>query len=227
MKLLIVDDDRELSALLTEYLAGEGFEMDTVHDGEAAIAAARAGEYAALVLDVMMPRVDGMEALRRIRRFSDVPVIMLTARGDDMDRVAGLEWGADDYVAKPYFPPELVARIRAVLRRRPLLERTRRNEMLVLGGLEIRPRKRRASAQGQEIDFTPSEYNVLEALMRSCEEVVSKDVLSLEALGRPREAFDRSLDVHISNIRQKLTSASAVGVTIETVRGVGYRLVAQ
>ena len=213
--------------MLGEYLAGEGFETEIAHDGEAAVAATAAGRFDALVLDVMMPRLNGLEALRRIRCFSDVPVIMLTARGDDMDRVTGLEWGADDYVAKPYFPPELVARIRAVLRRRPQLERPRESELLMLGGLEMRPAQRRVNWRGCDIDLTPSEYNVLETLMRSCEEVVSKDALSLEALGRPREAFDRSLDVHISNIRHKLAAANATGVSVETARGVGYRIVSR
>ncbi|MPT47423.1 MAG: response regulator transcription factor [Sphingobium sp.] len=228
MRLLIVDDDVELSGMLTEYLAGEGFETEVAHDGEAGVQAALSGRFDALVLDVMMPRLNGIEALRRIRRVSDVPIIMLTARGDNLDRVAGLEMGADDYVAKPYFPLELVARIRAVLRRRPQMERADSapaSPVFSIAGLELHPGARRLSWHGQEIDLTTSEFNVLEALVRVGEEVVSKDDLSLIALGRPREAFDRSLDVHVSNIRQKLSAAGAdEALHIETVRGVGYRL---
>ncbi len=224
VRLLIVDDDVELSGMLTEYLAGEGFETEVVHDGEAGVAAALSGRFDALVLDVMMPRLNGIEALRRIRRVSDVPIIMLTARGDNLDRVAGLEMGADDYVPKPYFPLELVARIRAVLRRRPHLERQSEDRPLDFAGLELDSGRHRVSFGGRELDLTSSEFNVLEALMRAGEAVVTKDDLSLVALGRPREQFDRSLDVHVSNIRQKLVAAGADTLHIETVRGVGYRL---
>lgn len=225
MRLLIIDDDLKLSAMLREYLGAEGFETDMAVDGEAGVKAAIEGRFDAVVLDIMMPRMDGIEALRRIRRASDVPVIMLTARGDNLDRVAGLEMGADDYVAKPYYPLELVARIRAVLRRRPGMAPAQDAGPLCHRSLQLRPQQRRVTCAGINLDLTLSEFNVLEALMRAGDDVVSKDDLSQRALGRPREAYDRSLDVHVSNIRQKLTASGGCDVQIETVRGIGYRLV--
>lgn len=222
MRLLVIDDDLELSAMLTEYLAGEGFETDVASDGESGVRRALEGAFDAVILDVMMPGMDGVEALRRIRRASDVPVIMLTARGDNLDRVSGLEMGADDYVAKPYYPLELVARIRAVLRRRPDLANATEPAVISRYDIELRPRQRRVRCGETEIELTVSEFNVLEALLRAGEDVISKDDLSLRALGRAREPYDRSLDVHISNLRQKL--GARCGAQIETVRGVGYRM---
>jgi len=224
LRILLVDDDAELSRMLKQYLAGEGFELTTAADGEEGVKAALSGQFDAVLLDVMMPRLNGIEALRRIRRASDVPVIMLTARGDSLDRVAGLETGADDYIAKPYYPLELVARLRAVLRRLPKAASGATLAQLSLGSIHLSPGQRRVLTHQKEVEFTATEFNVLEALLRAGAAVISKDDLSMQALGRRREPYDRSVDVHVSNIRQKLAAAGAADVQIETVRGIGYRI---
>lgn len=222
-RVLLIDDDAELSRMLEQYLAGEGFEMSSASDGEEGVQAALSGRFDAVLLDVMMPRMNGIEALRRIRRVSDVPVIMLTARGEGLDRVAGLETGADDYIAKPYYPLELVARLRAVLRRLPKATRPEQPSTLQLGNVELSVSQRRVLSDSTLVDLTATEFNVLEALLRTGDAVLSKDELSMQALGRKREPYDRSIDVHVSNIRQKLAAAGAT-VQIETVRGIGYRI---
>jgi DNA-binding response OmpR family regulator len=216
---LLADDDVELSGMLSEYLEREGFSVTAVHDGETAARLAVGGAYQIVVLDVMMPRVDGVEALRRIRQTSRVPVIMLTARGDDVDRIIGLELGADDYVAKPCTPRELTARLRAILRRvQPQADSA---GPLTVSGLVLWPEKRRVEWRGRSIELTSMEFNVLEVLMRNAGRVVTKKELSEQALGRPLARFDRSVDVHLSSIRQKLRDGSAL---IHTVRGQGYHL---
>jgi len=216
---LLADDDIELSGMLAEYLEREGFSVTAVHDGESAARLAAGGAYQIVVLDVMMPRIDGVEALRRIRQGSRVPVIMLTARGDDVDRIIGLELGADDYVAKPCTPRELAARLRAILRRmQPQAEGA---GPLTVSGLALWPEKRRVEWQGHPIELTSMEFNLLEVLMRNAGRVVSKKDLSEQALGRPLARFERSVDVHLSSIRQKLGEAAAL---IRTVRGQGYHL---
>jgi DNA-binding response OmpR family regulator len=216
---LLADDDTELSAMLAEYLGREGFSVSAVHDGEAAARLALEGRFDIVVLDVMMPRVDGIEALRRIRQASRVPVIMLTARGDDVDRIIGLELGADDYVAKPCTPRELTARLRAILRRvQPQVQDT---GPISVSGLVMWPQKRRVEWRGRPIELTSMEFNVLEVLMRNAGRIVSKKELSEQALGRPLARFERSIDVHLSSIRQKLGDASSL---IHTVRGQGYHL---
>ena len=205
--------------MLAEYLEREGFSVTAVHDGEAAARLAVGGAFQIVVLDVMMPRVDGVEALRRIRQASRVPVIMLTARGDDVDRIIGLELGADDYVAKPCTPRELTARLRAILRRvQPSAESA---GPLSVSGLVLWPEKRRVEWRGASIELTSMEFNLLEVLMRNAGRVVSKKELSEQGLGRPLARFDRSVDVHLSSIRQKLGEASSL---IQTVRGRGYHL---
>ena len=216
---LLADDDIELSGMLAEYLERDGFTVTAVHDGESAARLAAGGAYQIVVLDVMMPRIDGVEALRRIRQASRVPVIMLTARGDDVDRIIGLELGADDYVAKPCTPRELAARLRAILRRmQPHAENA---GPLTVSGLALWPEKRRVEWQGRPIELTSMEFNLLEVLMRNAGRVVSKKDLSEQALGRPLARFERSVDVHLSSIRQKLGDAAAL---IRTVRGQGYHL---
>jgi len=216
---LLADDDVELSGMLAEYLEREGFAVTAVHDGESAARLAGGGAYQIVVLDVMMPRIDGVEALRRIRQASRVPVIMLTARGDDVDRIIGLELGADDYVAKPCTPRELAARLRAILRRvQPHADNA---GPLTVSGLALWPEKRRVEWQGRPIELTSMEFNLLEVLMRNAGRVVSKKDLSEQALGRPLARFERSVDVHLSSIRQKLGDAAAL---IRTVRGQGYHL---
>jgi DNA-binding response OmpR family regulator len=216
---LLADDDVELSGMLKEYLEREGFAVTVVHDGEAAARAALGGAHQIVVLDVMMPRVDGVEALRRIRASSRIPVVMLTARGDDIDRIVGLELGADDYVPKPCTPRELVARLRAILRR---VQPAADAGPLQAGALTLWPEKRRAEWKGKALDLTSIEFNILEVLMRNAGRVVGKNEISEQALGRPLARFDRSIDVHLSAIRQKLGDGSTL---IRTVRGMGYHLV--
>ena len=217
-QVLLADDDVELAGMLKEYLEREGFGVATVHDGEAAARLALSGGYQIVVLDVMMPKLDGIEALRQIRQTSRVPVVMLTARGDDIDRIVGLELGADDYVPKPCTPRELVARLRAILRR---AQPGANGGPLEIGSLSLWPEKRRAQWRGRELALTSIEFNVLEVLMRNAGRVVSKHEISEQALGRPLARFERSVDVHLSSIRHKLGDAASL---IRTVRGQGYHL---
>ncbi|HWI37710.1 MAG TPA: response regulator transcription factor [Burkholderiales bacterium] len=219
VNVLLADDDVELSGMLKEYLEREGFAVTVVHDGEAAARAALGGTHQIVVLDVMMPKVDGVEALRRIRATSRIPVVMLTARGDDIDRIVGLELGADDYVPKPCTPRELVARLRAILRR---VQPAADAGPLQAGALTLWPEKRRAEWKGQPLELTSIEFNILEVLMRNAGRVVGKNEISEQALGRPLARFDRSIDVHLSAIRQKLGDGATL---IRTVRGMGYHLV--
>jgi two-component system OmpR family response regulator len=219
---LLVDDDVDLSEMLKEYLRHEGFEVDIAHDGERGAERALAGAYDIAVLDVMMPGINGIEVLRRIRATSRLPVLMLTARGDDLDRVLGLELGADDYVPKPCTPRELVARLRAILRR---VTPDPRPAVLSSGPLVMRPEQRQAELAGCTLELTSAEYGLLETLMRNVGRVVSKAELSEQGLGRPLARFDRSIDVHISSIRQKLGPLADGRSWIQTVRGIGYQLV--
>ncbi len=226
-QVLLADDDVELSGMLTEYLEREGFGVTAVHDGEAAARLALSGGYQIVVLDVMMPKVDGIEALRQIRQsslpFSRVPVIMLTARGDDVDRIVGLELGADDYVPKPCTPRELVARLRAILRRAsPDSLRGSDGGPIEAGPIALWPEKRRVQWRGRELHLTSIEFNVLEVLMRNAGRVVSNQEISESALGRPLARFDRSIDVHLSSIRQK---RGETGKLIPPLGGLGYRYV--
>lgn len=225
-KVLLVDDDVELAAMLREYLEQEGFEATAVHDGEAGVAAALSGEYAIGVFDVMMPRLNGVEALRRVRMHSRMPILMLTARGDDVDRIVGLELGADDYVPKPCTPRELVARIRAILRRAQGAESLDVVDgPLSVGPLTLWSERRSVEWAGRALDVTSTEFNLLEVLVRNAGRVVSKGDLSEQGLGRPLARFDRSIDVHVSSIRHKLGVRDDGQSWIRTVRGVGYQFV--
>ncbi len=226
-RILLVDDDIELCGMLAEYLAPEGFDVASVHDGEQGAREAVSGRFDAVVLDVMLPLVNGIDALREIRTASRVPVIMLTAKGDDIDRIVGLELGADDYLPKPCNPRELVARLRAVLRRAGSHSATQgeaASHDLSAGGVTLRPGERAASWQGEPLELTSTEYNVLEALVRNAGRTVSKSELSELALGRPLERYDRSLDMHVSNLRRKLGDLPDGRSPIQTVRGLGYQL---
>lgn len=224
-KVLLVDDDVELTELLREYLAQEGFDATAVHDGESGVSEALSGRHAIVVLDVMMPRINGIEAMRRIRASSRIPVLMLTARGDDIDRVVGLELGADDYVPKPCTPRELVARLRAILRRTEYTGPADANAgPLRVGPLQLWSQKRQAQWQSQPLELTGAEFSLLEVLARNAGEVVSKSALCEQALGRPLARFDRSIDVHLSSIRRKLGMRADGKPWIETVRGRGYQL---
>jgi two-component system OmpR family response regulator len=220
-RVLLVDDDIDLSEMLREYLRHEGFDVDVAHDGETGVERALAGHYDIAVLDVMMPGINGIEVLRRIRATSRLPVLMLTARGDDVDKVIGLELGADDYVPKPCTPRELVARLRAILRRS--VSETR-PQVLTSGALVVWPERRQVKLNGQPIELTSAEFGLLETLMRNAGRVVGKGELSEQGLGRPLTRFDRSIDVHISSIRQKLGTLADGRSWIQTVRGVGYQL---
>jgi DNA-binding response OmpR family regulator len=234
--ILLVDDDVELATMLGEYLALEGFEPRVVHTGEEGVEQALRPDVDAVVLDVMLPGIGGVEALRRIRARSQVPVLMLTARGDSVDRIVGLELGADDYVPKPCPPREIVARLRAILRRgRPKRgaagaeahdDEGPADGRLSAGPLVLWPARRRATCNGETLSLTSTEFNLLEVLMRGFGAVVSKQDLYEKGLGRPMQRFERSIDVHISSIRGKLAHAAGDVCRIESVRGVGYQLVA-
>lgn len=222
-RILMIDDDAELGAMLTEYLAGEGFDTTLVTTGDAGLEAALGGSYAAVLLDIMLPRIGGLDVLRRLRAASRVPVIMLTARGDDVDRVVGLELGADDYVPKPCYPRELVARLRAVLRRSEAAALVA-PASIEAGPIRLETEARRVIVAGEIVDLTATEFNLLERLIRAGNRVVAKDELSREVLGRPHETYDRSIDVHMSHLRRKLVERGVDETVLETVRGVGYRV---
>jgi two-component system response regulator CpxR len=224
-RVLIVDDDAELCDLLAEFLGGEGFEVDAAHDGARGAERALAGDHDLVVLDVMLPTMNGFDVLRRIRASSRVPIIMLTARGEDVDRIVGLEIGADDYLAKPFNPRELVARMRAVLRRAAEGEATHESAILVVGDLRVDPGARTVHLDDEEIQLTGIEFELLLTLVRSAGSVVERNDLSQAALGRRASPYDRSLDVHLSNLRRKLGPQADGGDRIKTVRAVGYQYV--
>jgi two-component system OmpR family response regulator len=220
-KVLLIDDDAALTGMLTEFLRGEGFETAAAFNGTEGAAAALDPTLDAVILDVMMPDISGIETLQRIRSTSSVPVIMLTAKGAEDDRVAGLEVGADDYIAKPYYARELLARLKAVLRRQ---RDTQPPQYFLTGKLRLIPSKREVSFDGKTFELTTCEFDLLEALLRSRDTVATKDELSLSVLGRRREPYDRSIDVHVSNLRKKLSVISDKTIEVETVRAIGYRL---
>lgn len=225
-KVLLIDDDVELSGMLKEYLEADGFEVETMHDGESGSAAALSGSYQIVVLDVMMPRLNGIDTLRNIRARSNVPVIMLTAKGDDADRILGLELGADDYVPKPCNPRELTARIRSILRRaNPAVLDDESSAPLQVGHLNMWPAQRRAEWDGQVLNLTSTEFNLLEVLARNAGQTVSKNMLSEQGLGRPLARFERSIDVHLSSIRSKIGAMKGGESCIHTVYRQGYQLI--
>ncbi len=225
-RLLIIDDDKELSAMLVEYLSSEGFDIEVTYDGLSAIEKVKGQQYDALILDVMMPELDGFGVLRHIRTYSDVPVLMHTAKGDDVDRIVGLEMGADDYLSKPFNPRELLARVRAVLRRSTIsVDSEVLDDALSVAGLEMDSSTRQVKANGQLMDVTSTEFNLLSVLLRQVGHVVTKEVLSQTAMGRSLEKYDRSIDMHMSNLRKKL-SENGLPLSIVTVRGQGYQLAA-
>ncbi len=228
-RVMLVDDDVELVELLRDYLEREGFAVTQAHDGAAGVAAALSGTHDIVVLDVMMPGLTGIQALAMIRSKSAVPVIMLTARGDDADRIVGLELGADDYVPKPCTPRELTARIRAVLKRAGSAAAVAAAPAtaIVVGTLTIWPAQRRAERLGCTLDLTSTEFNLVELLARNAGRPVSKADLSLEALGRDLTRFDRSIDVHMSSIRQKLGLLADGRSCIQTVFRKGYQLIVE
>ncbi len=223
--MLVIDDDRELCELLSDYLKPEGFDVETVFDGEQGVSRALSGEHALVVLDVMLPGISGFEALRRIRTRSRIPVIMLTARGDDVDRIVGLEMGADDYLPKPFNPRELVARIRAIQRRaEPAMagHAAASPAPLVVGDVELDTMARTVKRSGTSIELTAIEFGLLEELLRAAGQVVTRRDLSNKVLGRSLSPYDRSIDVHVSSLRKKLGHEVEGLERIKTVRGVGY-----
>ncbi|MFT4174769.1 MAG: response regulator transcription factor [Rhodocyclaceae bacterium] len=222
--ILLIDDDRDLLDILATYFRNEGFTVDLAYDGESGVPLARSGRYDIAIIDVMMPGMDGISALREIREVSDVPVIMLTAKGENADRVVGLEGGADDYVPKPCMPRELVARIRAIMRRSGTAF-TEENEPLRLGRLALWPSKRRAEWASSSLHLTSSEFNLLELLARNVGRPVSKSLLSLHGLNRPYMRHDRVVDVHMSAIRRKIDQIDEGGEVIQTVFRQGYLLI--
>lgn len=222
-RILITDDDEELCALLSDFLTLEGFACDAVHDGVDAVQRCREQDYDAIVLDVMLPRLQGFDVLRKLREFSSTPVIMLTARGEATDRIVGLEMGADDYLPKPCNPRELAARLRAILRRSEPAKEAESRE-ITAGPLLVNTAGRIAQLSGRELKLTTAEFNILLVLMRHAGEVVNRESLSQQALGRALTAYDRSVDVHVSNLRKKL---GRHGNAIVNIRAVGYQLTLQ
>ena len=225
-RILIIDDDIELCDLLTEYFTQEGFEVKAAHDSETGISQALLDEASLIVLDVMLPGQSGFEVLRHIREHSKVPVVMLTARGDEVDRIVGLEMGADDYLPKPFNPRELVARIRAIQRRAVTSHESHEPEAgktLKVGDCELDPGARTVLLAGNSIELTAVEFSMLEILLRNAGQVVDRETLAKKVLGRRLSPFDRSIDVHVSSLRKKMGHQPNGSERIKTIRGTGYQ----
>lgn len=226
-RILIIDDDVELCDLLKEYLGPEGFDIVTAHSSDAGLNLVFSGEISLVVLDVMLPGLNGFEVLRRIREQSRIPVIMLTARGDDVDRIVGLEMGADDYLAKPFNPRELVARIRAVQRRTEFSGNPSRDmkpvqPLLQDGDIVLDPASRNVTADGINLQLTSVEFSLLHEFLKNKGRVISRDELAEHVLERKLTVFDRSIDVHVSSLRKKLGPGIRNQERIKSIRGVGY-----
>ena len=220
MRLLIIDDDKELCALLGELLRKENLELEFAHHGQIGLDRFRKGGVDLVVLDVMLPGIDGFEVLRLIRKESTVPVLMLTARGDDVDRIVGLEMGADDYLPKPFNARELVARIRAVLRR--LRPSEQPPERLEINDVALDVGAREVQCAGHRVELTTLEFDILEMLMRSAGRILTRDQIMERLYDRTASPFDRSIDMHVSHLRRKLGTS---GTRIKTVRGAGYQFI--
>ena len=223
--ILIIDDDQELGEMLGEFLAPDHLRLTACHTGEDGLQTLAAEDFDLLILDIMLPGMSGLDVLKKLRQRSDIPVIMLTARGEDIDRILGLEFGADDYIAKPFNPRELVARIKAILRRMQQVGGDTSRQ--VVGGLELDTRTRSVTANGESIRVTGTEFEILRCIIDTQGGVVSREFLSEQALGRRLLPYDRSIDTHISNLRGKLERAGLTDPAIVSQRGVGYRLVPQ
>ena len=226
MKILIVDDDQKLCRLVVDYLEPMGYEVEAAHNGAQGLQMILKGDYHAVILDVMMPQMDGFEVLKRLRKESDIPVLMLTARGEETDRIVGLEMGADDYLPKTFSSRELLARLRAVTRRHIVSERqaasAAKDKILILGNLEIEQKSRTVRLDTKTVNLTPIEYDLLISLAKSSGRVLSRDQLLDAVAGRNYEVFDRSVDVHISSLRRKLGEEPRNPRFIQTVRTAGY-----
>ena len=222
--LLVVDDDAELCQLLSEYLMPEGYDVEAVHSGTEGVERALSGDHALVVLDVMLPDVRGFEVLRQLRARSRMPVLMLTARGNEQDRILGLEMGADDYLPKPFNPRELCARIEAILRRSG--DRTAtdaRSGALTVDDVTVNKTSRVVRRGDDLVDLTTVEFDLLEALLRAAGRVIPRDELVRSVLNRPFSPFDRSIDTHVSNLRRKLGPGPDGLDRIKSLRGVGYQ----
>jgi DNA-binding response OmpR family regulator len=223
-RLLIVDDDRELCELLEDFLQLEGFDTRAIHDGSEAVQWCSQNSVDAIILDIMLPGMQGLDVLRKLREQGNTPVLMLTARGEDTDRIVGLEMGADDYLPKPCNPRELAARLRAILRRTDTVgSSSDASGVLSAGELWLSRAERRASYANQDLTLTSAEFNLLRCLLEHAGEAVDKDNLCQRALGRPLSPYDRSVDVHISKLRRKLAELGAEQLIVN-IRGVGYQL---
>ena len=222
VKLLLIDDDVELCELLVEYLATEGFDVSAVHDGESGVHAALSGEYQLVLLDVTLPKLNGFAVLKKVRQSSNIPVLMLTARGDDVDRIIGLEFGADDYLPKPYNHRELVARIKAILRRGRTPVAEGGSKILSIDDITLNLANREAKLNGQTLELTATEFMVLKALIEKAGELISRDDLTQIALNRRLTLYDRAIDMHVSNVRKKIGTRPDGSARIKTVRGAGY-----
>ncbi len=220
----MIDDDEKLVSLVREYLEPHGFEVAAAHDGHGGVEAVLSADPALVILDLMLPGIDGLELCRRLRQSSRVPILMLTARGDETDRIVGLEMGADDYLPKPFNPRELLARIRAILRRSDGKATADAAAPLQVGPLVIDPGARRVTVRGKEVDLTTAEFDILHALAANAGRVLSRDQLLERVHGPGWAAYDRSVDVHMSRIRQKIENDPRRPVLLKTVRGVGYQL---
>ena len=218
---MVIDDDVELCSLVSEYLRPEGFQVESAHDGNSGLSRALGGDYALVVLDVMLPRLNGFEVLRKLRDSSRIPVLLLTARGEDVDRIVGLEIGADDYLPKPFNPRELVARIRAILRRTRGKGETPVPEAIRVGEVELDPATRSVLHRGKPVELTSVEFGLLQVLLREAGRVVTREALVDEVLGRKFSPFDRSIDMHVSKVRKKLGDSGSEDY-IKTIRGAGY-----
>jgi two-component system response regulator CpxR len=222
-KILVIDDDVELCTLVAEYLEPEGFQVEAIHDGRHGLERALNGDELLVVLDVMLPGMNGLDVLRQIRNTSKIPVLLLTARGEDVDRIVGLEIGADDYLPKPFNPRELVARIRAILRRTQASGKSDEVPDIVrVGDVELDPATRTVIQNGKEVELTSVEFNLLQVLLREAGRVVTREHLVDTVLGRKFSPFDRSIDMHVSKVRKKLGDSDGGTDHIKTVRGVGY-----
>src|SRR5450631_1060100 len=224
-RVLLVDDDRELCQMLTEYLEAENFKVACVHDGADALAELQRSDYELLILDVMLPSVGGFDVLRKLGAAYVTPILMLTARGDDVDRIVGLELGADDYLSKPFNPRELVARMRAILRRAgSRAARDAGQDELTVGPILLNTGMHLVRVADRTVTLTGAEFRVLELLMRSAGQVISREAMTEQALGRKLAPYDRSIDTHISNLRRKLELEAGDNPEIKNVRGAGYTL---
>src|SRR5438445_2257831 len=226
-RILVIDDDVDLCSLVAEYLRREGFQVEAVHDGKSGLNRALTGDHLLVVLDVMLPALNGFDVLRRLRDGSRIPVLLLTARGEDVDRIVGLEIGADDYLPKPFNPRELLARIRAILRRPETAAKVSPTEPISVGDVTLQPGSRTVTRGGERVELTAVEFDLLQALLRSAGAIVSRDQLARGVLGREFSPFDRSIDMHISKLRRKLGDLPGGQERIRTVRSAGYLYAAE